>query len=818
MRKSFATLMTGTALCVAHPALAGDGLPGDAATPSNDDIIVTARKTSEAISTVPMSISAARGETLEKRGIASVEDLGKIVPTLSTQVGLYGNQNYNIRGIGNLSDSIASSPTVAIYVDQAPLAYSNQAQGLTYDLERVEVLKGPQGTLFGQNATGGLVNFVPNSPKPAFGAGLRATYANYNTLNFDGFVNIPLTDTFAIRVAGTVESGDGWQKSISRPDDRLGKRDFWAGRIMAKWDPSDSLHFLLNVNGYSNKSESQAPQYLGFFPASATGAARVRPSFVAADALYASVNTKNDRLADWVAGVDYGGNTHQYQISLKTEANLSDRITLNAITNYVKYHQYMMIDTQGVPFVSQLQRLPGDIKTFSQELRLSGEATDRLKWMVGASYQKDIVTSGSNATANFSNNRVPFFTPQSYYGNINAGLPPQPLGFSDVWTTDPGYVTFSTYEHHNVRTMGLFGSLDYKVMDRLSFQASARYTDSRNNWSGCFKDAGDGRLARFVSGLPNFPNNAVVGGCITALDNGVSGIGNIANFVPATVGLAQIQLKEDNFSWRAGFDWKPAPGTLVYANVTRGYKAGTFPRVPALTVEQLQPSPQEQLTAYEVGAKKEFGRTLQLDAAVFYYDYKNKQTVGNFQSAFAGNLPAAVSVPKSRAIGVEGNVVLRPFQGFTASVGGAYVDTKILSHELNSPNGGTQAASDPLSGTTFDLRGVEFPTTSKWSLTGDFEYRFPINGATQAYIGASPRYRSSYITVLSIDPRVRVPGYALLDVRAGVEFANGRWKVEAWGRNVTDKFYIVNISRTGDGLSRITGRPATYGATISFRY
>jgi outer membrane receptor protein involved in Fe transport len=782
------------------------------------EIIVTARKQSEAINDVPMSISAATGETLESRGVSAVEDLAKIVPTLSNQVGTYGNQNYNIRGIGNLSDSIASSPTVAIYVDQAPLAFSNQAQGLTYDLARVEVLKGPQGTLFGQNATGGLVNFVPNAPGREFDVGLRATYGSFNTLNFDGFANIPISDTLAVRIAGLVETGDGWQKSISRPSDRLGKRDFWAGRVMVKWEPADTVRFLLNLNGFQNRSESQAPQYAGFFPASTTGAPRVKPNFDAVDALYATLNLKDNRLADWVDGVQLENDADQYQIALRSEFDLSDSITLTSLTNYVNYDQHLTIDTQGVPFVSLISRVPGTIETFSQELRLSGKIGASTKWMIGGSYQHDIVHSGTDASGNLSNAILPSFTVDSFYGRINAGLPPLPVGFVTGFSTDPNYIGFSTIENHNVRTLGIFGSLDQDLTDTLSLQLSARYTDSRNRFSGCFKDSGDGRLAAAAAGLPNFPNNTAAGQCNTALDNGVPGFGNIANFVPATVGLAQFNLNDTNVAWRAGLNWQPHKGTLLYANVTRGYKAGAFPRVPALDKVQLTPAPQEQLTAYEVGFKQTIGRIAQVNAAAFYYDYKDKQTVGNFVSVFAGNLPAAVSIPKSRAYGFEMDATVRPIEGLTATVGGAYLDTKIISSQLNGVDGVPQAAIDPLTNSTYSLTGLTFPTTSKWSWTADVEYRLPLGSDSALYLGASPRYRSSFITVLSSSPLVKVPGYTLLDLRAGVELQDGRWRIEAWGRNVTDKYYLVNISRTGDGLARLTGRPATFGVTVAFKH
>lgn len=267
-------------------------------------------------------------------------------------------------------------------------------------------------------------------------------------------------------------------------------------------------------------------------------------------------------------------------------------------------------------------------------------------------------------------------------------------------------------------------------------------------------------------------------------------------------------LNEDNVSWRGGLDWEPAPGTLLYGNVTRGFKAGVYQNPPAIFSFTLAPAPQEELLAYEVGFKQTLlNRTLQLNGAAFYYDYKNKQTNGYIPSAF-GLIPGQVSVPKASIRGAELSVLWQPVRALTVNLGGAYVNSKVDS---------TFFAADPL-GRNVDVNGEVLPTTPKWTVTADIEYRFPVGERTEAYLGVSPRYKSKSVAAFGGDPTFVIPGYTLLDLRAGVEFDDGRWRAEVFGRNVTDKFYLVTVTRLVDTVNRLTGMPATYGATLSFRY
>ncbi|MBL8270083.1 TonB-dependent receptor, partial [Steroidobacter sp.] len=215
-----------------------------------EEVVVTAQKRSEDINSVPMSVTAISGDQLQALGISDMSQLAKSVPGFTYADSSYGTPIYFIRGIGFFDTSLASKPTVGVYVDEVPLAFPAMTLGAVFDLERVEVLKGPQGTLFGQNATGGAINYIAAKPTDAFDAGVDVGAGNFGSYDVGGFISGPLSDTFRARVAVKHSQSDGWQKSTTRPGDTLGAKDFTQARMILEWRPIDALTLSLNVNGF----------------------------------------------------------------------------------------------------------------------------------------------------------------------------------------------------------------------------------------------------------------------------------------------------------------------------------------------------------------------------------------------------------------------------------------------------------------------------------------------------------------------------------------------------------------------------------------
>ena len=740
-----------------------------------DEVLVTAQKRAERLIDVPLSITAASGDQLSKQGITETSQLAKLVPGFTYQESNYGTPVFTIRGVGFFDGALGAGPTVTTYVDQVPLPYSVLTRGATLDLERVEVLKGPQGTLFGQNSTGGAVNYIAAKPTRDFAAGAALSYGRFNATDAEGFVSGPLSDTLRARVAMRGEFADGWQKSITRPDDRFGKKEFYNGRLLLDWTPSRALSFELNVSGWQDKSQIQAGQFVAFAP---QAPANPFTQFIYDALLAAPVRLDGPRSADWTPGTGRKNNRF-YMVSLRGDWHVSDEITLTSITAYSRLVARQPFDPDGVAFDNFRDlRRDGLITSFSQELRLAG-TTDKLKWMVGGNYQRDVANEATILLNDASNGVVPTPTGPVYQGKS---------GY--FWNQQP-------------TTWAVFGSLDYQLTDQLSAQLSARYTDHKRDFSGCIRDAGPGNFGVGVGTaflglselLTGTPSTLGPRGCVTLND--------ITLKPERTV----RQLNEDNVSWRAGLNWKPTDDSLLYVNAVKGYKAGAFETAPGVLASEFDPISQESVMSFEAGAKYSFHRRVELSSAVYHYDYKDKQLIGVATYPVFGNLPKLVNIPKSRVWGAEVEVTARPVEQLRIQAGVSYVNSRVRKDPL--------VPLDPY-GAPVSFVGEAFPNTPKWQITGDAEYSIPLSDTTHAFVGGSLSYRTKSNAGFGENPVFVLPSYALIDLRAGIE--GDKWRAQIWGRNVGDKYYWVNVSRLLDTVVRTSGAPATYGVTLSYRY
>jgi iron complex outermembrane recepter protein len=634
-----ATLSTAAAAAAGG---ASQGLPaGDAATADNygTEIIVTAQKREQSINDVGMSITALSGASLTDRGLQGAADLGKIVPGFVYTNSQYSSPVYTIRGVGFYESSLAAAPAVTVYVDEIPLPYPAMTNMAGLDLERVEVLKGPQGTLFGQNSTGGAVNYVSAKPTDHPAAGIDLSYGRFNTVDINGFASGPLTDKLRVRIAARGTFGDGWQRSYTS-DRRNGKVNRYQGRIILDWDASSVLRFSLNVNGWRDKSDTQAGQLVAVTP--------LIPSNARSQLLSYPLAPHDNRAADWTDGFTRRNDSF-YQIALRSEYDLADRIKLTSITAYQHLRQDSAADFDGISYIDSDFTLDGHISSFTQELRLAG-VSGRLTWVIGGNYSNDKVSDGQTAFSQISSN--------------NPIFPGLPLFY--------GVPNFSTQK---IETAAAFGNAEFAVTDRLTFLAGARYTDTSRRFTGCTRAGDIGIASAFELLQQSLKNGSFVpigiGDCFT-LDNQ-----NPADLYNPT--LVHAKLKENNVSWRAGVNWKPAEGLLLYGNVSKGYKAGSFPTLSAALSSQYQPVPQESVIAYELGAKAGLMNSrLNLSGAAFYYDYHGKQLRGKTNDPIFGPVDALQSIPKSRVWGLEGQIQGKLAPGLEINAGATYLNSKII--------------------------------------------------------------------------------------------------------------------------------------------
>lgn len=728
------------------------------------DIVVTAQKRSESINKVGISITAVTSDTLVRQGVLSPADLVRVVPGLSYARSTYGVPVYTIRGIGFYDTSLAGSPAVSVYIDEIPLPYSAMTTGAGLDVERVEVLKGPQGTLYGQNSTGGAINYISAKPTKALAAGIDATYQSFGEAIVQGYASGPLSDTLGVRVAARIDEGGDWQRSHTR-NDKIGGSDQLIGRVLLDWQPTDRFSAELNLNGWRDKSDNQQGQFGGF-----TSALAVVPAVVRA----APTPPRSNRFADWDPGTAFDRDDKFYQIAARAEYEVNDTIKITSLTSYTKLTRYSSNDTDATALPAQTVIQLGHTRSFYQELRATAELGSRAKLLLGGNYGHDkTYESLANITpAGFSSNR---FTSAEGIGTTK------------------------------VSRYAVFGSLDYEILSRVTLQGSARYSKSNRDYVGCSRGYnGDNSLGILVAtagnGLRGTPVAIAPGACAT--------LGPAPTFTP---GPYVDSLNEDNVSWRANVNWQATSTALLYANISRGYKEGGFPLSGASFSFSLGPVVQEKVFAYEAGFKLGLAdRHVQLNGAVFYYDYSNKQIRGRVTDPVIGRQNRLLNIPKSRVQGAEINATILPFRGLKLDLGATYVDSKIQ---------GTYLGASDAVGNAINVDGQKFPLTPDWQVQADVEYRFPASSSVELFVGAHYNYQGSTNSGLGNLPVLAVPSYQLVDLRAGAAMMEGRLSLTAFARNLTKEYYWTFVSfASPNTAARYTGRPRTFGATVSYRF
>jgi len=782
MKKRIISILMATA--IAMPVYTVRAQNENIANDGISDIVVTANKREENLNKVGLSVTALSGNVLQERRITSLEDVAAAVPGLSYAPSETNTPIFTLRGIGFNESSLGVYPAVSVYLDQAPLPFPVLTSHSNYDLERIEVLKGPQGTLFGQNSTGGAINYIAARPTNDFQAGGDVSYGRFNRVEGNVYISGPLANGLKARVSATGLNEDGWQVSSTRPNDRNGKQSYVAGRLLLDYDAGDTFRLRFNVNGWRDTSEPQAPQFAAL-------RASV-PAHITAELLATPFASLNPRSADWSIGDETPrSNRKLLQTSLRADADVLDDVTLTSLTSYNRFNQELAVDRDGSALViSDLPLSHATIRSFNQELRIANGAGNSLRWLLGANLER----------SNTFENQITTYRDSSNHNADN-------LFISSSGVTNRQRIT----------NYAGFANAEFDIASALTLKAGGRYTNSRIKDQICGYASGDGNVAtlfNILGGLLGTVPFAPIGpnDCYTLNANGV----------PGTPFLSTLH--EDNFSWKIGVDYKASADMLLYANLSRGYKAGSYPTVSAATFDQLQPVTQESVTTYEAGLKAGFfDRKAQFNAAVFYNDYKNKQIRGKLRDPIFDTLDALVNVPKSRIYGAEAELTVRPVPALTLSGAVTYLNSKIKRYSGYN-----------VVGAIADFAGQDLPFTPTWTYAFNADYRPRLANGGSPFVGVTVNGRSSSDAALAgssiiipASPTNRVlpglvhpfalKGYATVDFRAGYEADDGAWRIMLWAKNAFDKLYWTNTATSLDATFRYAGRPATYGLTVGFK-
>ncbi len=798
LRSCAAILASFSAFAIAAGAaeLAGDvSDPGSSTlggrAPASDqgleEIIVTADKRSESINKVPLAITALSGNALQDQNIHSVQDLALVVPGFTYAASLLDTPVYSLRGVGFYETTLAAYPDVSIYVDQVPLPFPVLTQNISLDLERVEVLKGPQGVLFGQNSTGGAINYIAAKPTDKSEAGFDFGYGRFNDTRVDGFVSGPVADTLTARFAFQTEQMGPWQHSYNTPTEQTnGSISRSAARLLIDWKPTDRLMFEFNANGSVDRSEPIAPQLIGV-------SLQAPDSPVNGPFLLAYPHAPNNAdAADYSLLNKPRSNNSQFQFSLRGDYTPMDNLTVTSITSYVHYLRDENVEFGGVSVNTANAINLGDeelsldfanINSIFQELRLANSNSDALRWVAGA---------------NFEHSSVYEFNLYDYSGSSEANSPGVAASLGRNLTNTP------FYSDQLMKNYAVFGNVDWDVSKQVTVTGGVRLNKSDRHAKICTQGGYGGGVDQAFDHLMSILHGGLVYPPLTASDCITLDPVTLLSVRGGNIG----DLDEKNASWRTGLSYKPTDNAMLYVNVTKGYKAGSFPMLSASTSYQYLPVKQESVLDYEGGFKASFfDHSLQLNGAAFHYDYTNKQIRTQTVQPIFGILNNLQNVPKSKVDGGELQFAWTPLHGLQLTAAATYLAAKVIEFVGTNADGIRQ-----------DYAGSAVPYSPKWSTNATADYEWTLSSTLMASVGLTAAQRSLSYATVGPTPIDRISPYTLLDARASVRTLDGKYRIEVYGKNITSRFYWDNVSHPYDTVVRYAGMPETWGITFSAHF
>ncbi len=778
-----------------------------------EEVIVTAQKRAQGANDVGITLNAFSGDQLTERGVASSEDLALFTPGLTVnETAATGVPLYTIRGVGFQDYSTAASSTVGLYFDEIAMPYTVMSRGAVFDVERVEVLKGPQGTLYGRNTTGGQINYISKLPAQDFEAGVKLGFGSYNTIEGDAYVSGPLSDNLRGRLAVTrTDSNDGWQRSLTR-DDRLGKKEVFGVRGLLEGDLGP-VNALLRVQFVKDQSDNKAnTAYDGRLVGAPEFALPYRGllQYLISGQAPPWYSTGDNKAADWTnLYTDPNGVTYNLRprrdndlssVSLKLNWKLNDAVTVTSVTGYDKFKREEANDWDGMAINDSSNINTSDIDVFSQELRASG-GNARVNWVGGLYYSRDTVNEFYN-----------YFMSDSLFGLGGVEFGAQPFASSPIFQLHTKYDQETT-------SKAAFAQVEYKLTDAFRFTGGLRYTEEKRRWSGCTFDAADGATNGTLSSFLNFAFGANLGpGACGTIDDDP----NSPTYIFALIGGPNVNdafhvyretIRARKWMYKLGLDHRLTDDILAYATYSHGFKSGGFNGANSNTTQQLKGYKPEELDSFEVGMKSSMlDNRAQLNVAAFYYDYKNKQEQ-DLAVTFVGNISGLTNVPKSRIYGAEMDLQLAPAESLLVNLGAAWLDTKVKKwlavDELLSawPNVVYR-----------DVSGVELSQSPTWMLNGGFDYQHPVGSDLKLRFGVDANYKGK------INGNVRggeedSASYTVVNARIGIGADDGQWALTFWARNLFNEYYYPAAYRGGNGpFIRSVGMPRTVGFTADYKF
>lgn len=647
-KAALAVAVSCASLISANQALAQDQTtPDERNSPVLDEIIVTAQKREQSLQEVPISIKAFSSEAIEALGAESVGDLDTFTPGLSVNDTSVTQPRYSIRGVETDDFGIGTEPAVGIFIDGVYSARSGAALIFFDDLERVEVLKGPQGTLFGRNTSAGAISIVTRKPSDRLEGAATLTLGNYDKRQVTAMGNVPITDTLSLRVNGIYNKRDGYLHDAVTGAD-LEREDNWSMRAALRFQPTDRTDIILSYD--HDHTEKDGPAAVGISPF----ALSQDPFGPFANDV---VESRESRRLDAVtlnASHDFG------------------EVTLTSLTAYKKFETHNREDEDGTNDITRYLDTENieNNKSFYQELRLT-HSGDRFNWVAGLSYYEekarqtsavslftDSVDTALGLVAGF-----PVFTILDSVGLPVFGIP---------WRED------MNNEARN-KAFAAFGDISWAATPQLNLTFGLRYTRDKKRFAwlndrymapGLDDVVAPGALYNAILGVPVFPDDALID--VNTFYNAVGGTDLIFDVGPLEGVRFERKDSFENLSPRFVIDYKPDDDVLLFASATRGYKAGGFNSVQINSF--FRP---EKVWSYEAGVKSELlDHRLRLNGSTYYFKYTDRQSI-SLEGVSGSGIPQYVTLSgDSEAWGVDLETQFVATPSLTLSAIAGYIDSQ----------------------------------------------------------------------------------------------------------------------------------------------
>lgn len=721
-----------------------------------EEIIVTAQKRSESLQEVPIAISAFNEESIERTGFDSVSDLAFLVPTLQFSA-FTSLAAVSLRGVSYENTTPGGDPGVAMHLDGVYLGRPVATIFDSWDLESVEVLRGPQGTLYGRNATGGSINFITKRPTEEREAKLDVTYGNYDRFRLRGIANIPFTESVMARVSGTWEDRDGYQKNKGPGGTKGNDAENVSLRGSLLTALSENTELMLSMNysdigGVGNVYERRFP----FETCAPPGPCAVLPS--GAEYGGPGPNNQPQLVNDLQPNLVFKDTRESSDLDFRTVSGTLihdfNGMTLKTITAYADMSYDTFTDLDGSSRRIMEIDLFEDQRQFSQEIQLSSSSDGPLRWLLGAFY----FTEDADRRSTIVNDDFQSFA-------ANSGI-----GFS----RDGVLEGFSVGGDVESKSYALFTQLDYDILDTVTLTGGFRFTrDEKKADLNEFSPFGP--VGNFVPPAADNPCP-----CLLVPGQGLVPFGALGG--PPVIQTGNLVASDDETwsepTYKVGVNWAATDTMNLFGSYSRGYKSGGV-NLNGATIAEAFYDP-EFIDSFEVGAKMQFLDRIQVNLAAHYskIDDLQFQVFGTGGAVIENAAEATVA-----GVELESQWLVTDALEFNGSVG--YLDAEYDDFQQR------------LSTTIFaDRKGNKLNRAPEWTLNVGGQYSWELGNLGRLTLRADYHWQDEQFFQPDNTEQVRADGYYNLDLRAFFQTYDDKWSIEAYATNVTDQDQIGDILRS----------------------